>query len=68
MTEIFTNINQNTKELAEVLWMIAQAQPTPIAALNYINSNLNYCRNFLSNEEMDFLEFYFNMKMEELSE
>lgn len=66
MTEIFTNISDNTKELANNIWTIASLQKNPVKAANFLNDTVNYLKNFNTEDEINFLQFYFNMKMEEL--
>jgi hypothetical protein len=64
MTEIFENVGNDTKEIAAAAWRIALAQSNPIAASNFLNNVTEYYRNILTEEEVDFLRFYFNLQME----
>ena len=64
MTEIFENISDDVKNKAEVIWRIAIAQPDALAAAEYLHGMTEYFKNKWTEEEVDFLRFYFNMKME----
>ena len=64
MTEIFQNIRDEVKEVADLAWRLAIAQKNPIDAANFLNNTTNYYRNIYTEEEIEFLQFYFNMKME----
>ena len=66
MTEIFTNISSNVKSTVEAAWNIAAAQKEPAQAVEFLNNFTNYYSHLYTDEEMDFIRFYFNMKMEEL--
>ena len=66
MTEIFTNISSNVKSTAEAAWNIAAAQKEPGAAVDFLNNFIKYYSHLYDEEEMNFIKFYFNMKMEEL--
>lgn len=64
MTEIFDNISDETKEIAQLAWTIAMAQNNPATAASFLNSVTEYYRNILTEVEVEFLQFYFNMRME----
>lgn len=64
MTEIYQDIREEVKELARIAWTIAITQKTPAAAAKILDNITNYYSNFLSDEEKDFLQFYFNTQME----
>ena len=64
MTELFTNIPSDTKSLATTIWDLAYAQKNPVAAANFLHNATEYYRNILSDEEIEFLQFYFKMKVE----
>ena len=64
MTEIFANIKKEVKDTAEFVWIIASQQHTPQEAAKLLNNVTNYYMKFGTPEEVDFLRFYFNMKME----
>jgi hypothetical protein len=64
MTEIFDNISDETKEIARLAWAVAIAQNNPATAANFLNSVTEYYRNILTEVEVEFLQFYFNMRME----
>lgn len=64
MTEIFENISDDVKNKAEIIWQIATAQPDALAAAEYLHGMTEYFKNKWTEEEVDFLRFYFNMRME----
>ena len=64
MEEIYNNIQKDIKDLAEIAWQIAVSQKNAAAAANILNIITNYYKRTLTPEEIKFLQFYFNMKME----
>ena len=61
MTELFTNINDRLRQEAEDVWNLASIlSPERAARL------LSEYTNAHSEEEQDFLQFYFNLQMEVL--
>lgn len=63
MTELYSNISPDLKGAAEVAWKIAITQKEPASAANFLNLVTQYYANKYTDEERDFLVFYFNMKM-----
>ena len=68
MQEIFDNISKETKEIAEISWRLAISQKNPMDAADFLNNVTNYYSNIMTEEEIEFLRFYFNMKMEMMKE
>lgn len=68
MQEIFNNISTEVKETAEVAWNLAMAQNNPIRAAEFLNTVTEYYRNIYTDEEIEFLQFYFHMKVEMINE
>lgn len=64
MQELFKDVSKETKELAEISWRLAMSQNNPSNAAKFLDSITNYYENILTEEEISFLRFYFNMKME----
>lgn len=64
MTEIFENISQEVRDLADFIWRVAAAQDNPLKAAEFLNNTTEYLRNLYSEEEMAFLQFYFDLQME----
>ena len=64
MTEIYSNIRDEVKTIAELSWKIAVALNNPLDAANFLNNVTNFYRNSYTEEEIEFLQFYFNMQME----
>ena len=64
MNEIFSDIPDDIKKAAEAAWQIALSK-NPIEAAQFLSDITNYYRALnRSPEEIKFLQFYFNMKME----
>ena len=68
MMEIYENISKVVRDLADTAWSLAMAQKNPVDAANFLNNVTNYYSNILTEEEVEFLQFYFNMKMEMMKE
>ena len=64
MTEIYANVRDDVKKIGELAWKIALAQNNPADAANFLNNVTNYYTHYYTEEEIEFLRFYFNMKME----
>jgi len=64
MTEIFSDISETVKDIAKTAWSIAMAQKNPVDAAEFLNNVTNYYSNILTEEEVDFLRFYFQLQME----
>ena len=64
MTELYKDIRNEVRSTAETSWKIALAQHNPMEAANFLNNVINYYRHFYTEEEIEFLQFYFNMQME----
>ena len=67
MTELFPNISNESRKEAELAWSIARLTKTPIDMAKMLDAFTNYYSS-ISKEEgiQEFLQFYFNLKMEEL--
>ena len=68
MTEIFTNISDEVKEIGRQAWNIVLMQEHPDNAAEFLNNIIEYYTNILSEEEIEFLQFYFQMQMEMMKE
>jgi hypothetical protein len=68
MQEIFENVSDKVKEIAEIAWRLAMAQHNPMGAAEFLDNVTNYYDKLLNEEEIEFLRFYFNMKMEMMKE
>lgn len=63
MVEIFEDIPQRVKDQAELIFELALLQPNLVSAVKTLNDYTNIC---VDDREREFVEFYFNMKMESL--
>ena len=69
MTELFPNISEKTRKQAELAWIIARGCENPIDAAKMLDAFTNYYCSISTEESVrEFLNFYFNMKMEELKD
>lgn len=64
MTELYPNISEELRSAAEMAWNVATLKEDPIDAANFLNNVTNYYANTLTDEEIEFLQFYFNLRME----
>ena len=64
MQELFEDISKEVKEIADIAWRLAVSQPSAIGAAKFLDTVINYYDMILSEREMEFLRFYFNMKLE----
>jgi len=64
MIEIFTNISDEIKNTADIIWRITLAQKNPVSAVSFLNNIIKYYNNKLTEEEINFLQFYIQMQME----
>lgn len=64
MTEIFADISDDVKQKAEIMWKMALSQPNPVKAAELLNILTEYYRKRWTEEEVDFLQFYFQTQME----
>ena len=68
MIEIYDDISEETKEIARLAWRVALAQNNPADAADFLSNITEYYRNSLTEEEIEFLRFYFKMQMEMMKE
>ena len=68
MQEIFENISEGVKQTAAIAWRLAMAQPTPAKAAEFLDTVTNYYKHLYTEEEIEFLQFYFNTQMEMMKE
>ncbi len=64
MTELFNNIRQEVKNTAASVWKLTIAQNTPTEAAKLLNTIVEYYKLIWTQEEVEFLQFYFQMQME----
>ena len=63
MEELFPNIPEQSRKNAEFIVEMALRQKNITSAVKVLNEYTNSC---VSDEEKEFVEFYFNMKMEQM--
>ena len=64
MTEIFADISDDVRSKAEIMWKIALGQDNPIKAAQFLHDMIDYYSNRWTEEEVNFLDFYFQTQME----
>ena len=68
MEEIFKNVRQEVKETAELAFNIALRQNNPIKAADFLNTVTNFYKHLYTEEEIEFLRFYFTLHLEMMNE
>lgn len=63
MIELFENISEKSRKQAEFMFDMAMRQPNITSALKVLNDYTNAC---FDEKEKQFVEFYFNFRMESL--
>ena len=64
MTEIYANVRDNVKKVGEFAWKVALAQNNPADAAIFLDNVTNYYKHYYTEEEIEFLQFYFHTQME----
>ena len=64
MNEIYKDVSDEVKEIARLAWSVAVAQKDPLHASNFLHSVTEFYKQSLTEEEIEFLQFYFNLQME----
>lgn len=62
MTELFSNISDELRQEAQLVWDFVQTQ-SPEVAINLINTYISFKH---TEEEQEFLEFFFSVQLEKL--
>ena len=68
MQEIYKNVREEVKTVAEFAWSIALALKDSNEAATFLDNVTKYFSNSYTEEEVEFLRFYFNMQMEMMKE
>ena len=63
MIEIFSDISQGVRDRAQGIFKLALAQPTLLQTVKTLHDYTELCA---TEREKEFVEFYFNMKLEQL--
>lgn len=63
MTELFTNIPESVKERTKMFVDLTLKNEDPFEIVNILNEYTENCQN---EEEKEFVQFYINMKLEEM--
>ena len=66
MIELFNHIRPEVKQTAENAWNLTIAQHTPTKAAELLNTITEYYKLLWTEEEVEFLQFYFQMKIMEM--
>ncbi len=65
MTELFPNISEKVRTNAEIAWRLAQTFHSPLSMVQFLN---DYTAAAPTEEEQEFLRFYFNLQLELLKD
>ena len=68
MEEIFKNVRQEVKDTAKTALSLALKQTNPIKAAEFLNTVTNFYKPLYTEEEIEFLQFYFSLQLEMMSE
>lgn len=66
MTELFTDISPVIKNIAKEIWGLASLAHDPVKASEILEHATNYYSYLCTEEEIAFIRFYINMKLEEM--
>ena len=61
MIELFPNVSEQVRADAEKAWRLAQTFHNPMNTVQFLS---NYTKYAPTEEQQDFLRFYFNLQME----
>lgn len=64
MTELFENVRPGVKSAADIAWKIAALFNSPLTSVNFIDNVIKFYQHQLTDEEVEFLQFYFSLQME----
>ena len=64
MTEIFQDVRKEVKDTAKIMWEMALTSKNPILAATFLNNLITEYAKIWTEEEVEFLRFYFEMQME----
>ena len=64
MTEIFSNISEDTRQIAEFFWDLSMTKHTLPEKVTVLDNITRIYSIFGTQEEVEFLQFYFRMRME----
>ena len=64
MTELYENIRQEVRDTAEGAWILISSKVNPFEAARLLSDITEYYRNIYTEEEIEFLQFYFNVQIE----
>ena len=68
MIEIYKNISKTVKQTAEAGWNFAINQSNPANAAETLDNIVKYYSHLYTEEEIEYLKFYFKMKMMEMEQ
>lgn len=64
MVEIYDNISQEVKNTAETAWTLAVKQRSSVSIVDFLSKVTDYYRDKYTEEEIEFMQFYFYTRME----
>lgn len=66
MQEIFVDISNEIKDIAQFVWNRTLTIKDPIDAADFLNTVVEYCKIKYSEKEAEFIKFYIEMKLMEM--
>ena len=63
MEELYPNISKEIRDEVAMAWRVARTMQ-PLESANFINTYTNYFATHHTEEETDFVRFYFNLQLE----
>ena len=64
MTELYENVSDEVRQVAELSWKIAMTMKNPVESAKFLDNVTNFYAHRYTEEEIEFLRFYFNLRME----
>ena len=66
MTEIFNDVSDEVKRIAEITWNIAYNKENPTSATIFLDTCFSYYSKILNEQDYNFIKFYIGLKLEEM--
>lgn len=64
MTQVFENISDEVRRVADAIWTIALSQRNSVQAAEFIDTAMRYLASVYTSDELKFIDFYIRLQME----
>ena len=64
MIEIYSDIRDEVKKMAQIIWQFSLQQRNPLESAKFLDTMIHYYSKLYTQEEIEFLQFYFQTQME----